>query len=186
MNIQPFNMPGGPPPSMLPPNAFPVSGPSASASTNGPSLQRFKPLVQSAIHAASHPSLPYYHHSPLITIGATVFDPEAQRFIIHAMCFYDYTAEQVARCLGMLEDGSLEKSAQEVEAAKQVSVMRGLMVDGKECQQNDATYRQRIKARIQQATEEQMKRRSAAREKSYVSFDRYFPFLYPFYSSTVK
>ena len=102
------------------------------------------------------------------------------------MCFYDYTAEQVARCLGMLEDGSLEKSAQEVEAAKQVSVMRGLMVDGKECQQNDATYRQRIKARIQQATEEQMKRRSAAREKSYVSFDRYFPFLYPFYSSTVK
>ena len=102
-------------------------------------------------------------------MGTSVFLPESQKFIILTMCFFSYTAEQVAKCLGMRDDGSLEKGPRDVEAAAQHFAGHwGVLSDRKKWEQSEGRYRYWAQARIELAAREQARRKAVLRENAYV------------------
>ena len=82
------------------------------------------------------------------------------------MCFFNYTAEQVAPCLGLLEDGTTEKTPESIDAARKFfDNNQGLLVDGSLWERNDAKYKRLVDENIRRALGEQKKRRLVAKER---------------------
>ncbi|KAL8793319.1 MAG: hypothetical protein Q9195_004096 [Heterodermia aff. obscurata] len=108
--------------------------------------------------------------NPTLNLGPSTFEPAAQRFIIQAMYFRQYTAEQIAPCFGMREDGTLKTRPEDITVARDFLVNNrnnlGLLPDWRMWEQLNA-YEERIKNRIQQAASEQARRVTAVRENRF-------------------
>ena len=103
---------------------------------------------------------------PDIVVGGTTFDCEDQMFIVQAMCIYGHTAEDVAPCFGLLKDGTLGRSVDQIKAAHYYfRYDKGLLSDRRLWERDDAKFKERVKINISEAREEQQKlRRMAVQE----------------------
>lgn len=78
--------------------------------------------------------------------------------MIQAMCFFNYSAQQVAPCLGLLANGTPRKSYKQVQAACDFFRNRnGLLSDQSIWERDDARFEYQVremvnKARLEQAT----------------------------------
>lgn len=101
----------------------------------------------------------HLHHVPL-TVHGVKFGLDEQKFVIQAMSYYGYDAEDVAPCFGLLDDGSgdPEKTIESVQAVHEL-LKGGRSHPGNSdlWVRDDATFKYNVKYRIREAREKRNK-----------------------------
>ena len=114
----------------------------------------------SASEIDSEPAAPGPHFTavPPLKIAGATFGYEDQKFVIQAMCFFDYSVQQVAPCLGLHANGTPRKSYEQVQAA--CDFFRhdhGLLCDQSILERDDARFECQVKEMVNKAGLEQAK-----------------------------
>ena len=99
-----------------------------------------------------------------------IYNHEEQKLVVQAMSYLHFSAEDLAPCFGLYEDGRPVKTPEQIKAAYDYFRNKhGLLCDPSIWQRDDAKFKPLVKAKIEEARAKQLELRQQVERKASVS-----------------